>query len=146
MLNKLKNENYKGKFGELRINLKWETYDDLDLHVYDPDSNHINYGKKEAACQNSIGRLDLDANAGSGTTKTPQENIYWEKEPPEGTYKVEVVHYASREKKEVPFILSVITLKGESKIFYGKVDFDSNKTVEVTKFKYKKELGVSFVT
>ena len=92
-----KNTVLQGQRGKLRINLEWKTFDDLDLHVYDPDKNQIYYGSKQFSCQNSIGQLDVDANAGSQRTQNPQENIFWDKEAPEGTYSVEVNHYKKNE-------------------------------------------------
>ena len=36
-----------GGRGTLKINLKWNTTDDLDLHVFDPDGFEIYYSKKK---------------------------------------------------------------------------------------------------
>ena len=85
-----------GQTGQLRINLSWETIDDLDLHVIDPSGNEISYSNKQARCQGKTGRLDVDANAGTWTTTPPpQENIFWETAPP-GNYKVYVNLYTKR--------------------------------------------------
>ena len=67
-----------GGRGTLKINLKWNTTDDLDLHVFDPSGFEIYYGRKEHDCDGVKGQLDVDANASSPYTRTPQENIFWE--------------------------------------------------------------------
>lgn len=141
LLKSLKKEKFQGDFGELRINLKWETYDDLDLHVIDPSNNRISYSSKEAISQGSKGQLDIDANVGHDSLK-PQENIYWETNPPTGIYKVLVNHYSVKDNIEVPFILSIIPQKGKSKIIYAKVNHENLKNMLVAEFKYSKETGI----
>jgi cold shock CspA family protein len=140
-----KNTKLQGKRGKLRINLQWETYDDLDLHVYDPDNNHIFYSSKQATCQNLLGQLDVDANAGSGQTKTPQENIFWDSGVPEGNYKIEVNHYCYRELKECPFIVTIIPEFGQSRVFSGRVNGEKS-TVTVATFSYDKINGLKILT
>lgn len=141
LLESTKSTSLQGKRGKLRINLQWKTFDDLDLHVYDPANNHIYYQAKEATCQNSIGKLDVDANAGSGQTKTPQENIFWDNEAPEGNYKVEVNFFTKRELNECPFVATIIPELGEPKIYTSKVIGEKN-TVKVVEFSYHKNEGM----
>jgi uncharacterized protein YfaP (DUF2135 family) len=100
LLHSLKKEKLRGNFGELRINLRWNTRDDLDLHVVDPSRNHIYYSVKEAISKGSKGQLDVDANADSNTTLNPQENIFWQQDPPSGKYRVFVKHYCVKQDKE----------------------------------------------
>lgn len=140
-----KKTDLQGKRGKLRINLQWKSFDDLHLHVYDPDNNHIFYSSKQATCQNSLGQLDVDANAGSGQTKTPQENIYWDSEAPEGTYKVEVNHYAYRELSTCPFVLTIIPEFGEPKVYTGRV-VGEKSTVTVATFSYNKKEGLKILS
>ncbi len=140
-----KKTDLQGKRGKLRINLQWKSFDDLDLHVYDPADNHIFYNSKQATCQDSLGQLDVDANAGSGQTKTPQENIYWDSEAPEGTYKVEVNHYAYRELSTCPFVLTIIPEFGEPKVYTGRV-VGEKSTVTVATFSYNKKEGLKILS
>ena len=130
-----------GGRGELRINLAWKTLDDLDLHVYDPGGNHICYSAKQATCQNSLGVLDVDANAGTPTTHTPQENIFWKENPPEGTYRVQVNNYKANEKVVCPFVVTLIPEVGEPKVMAGKTTA-VNVAVEVVKFSYSAKDGI----
>lgn len=143
LLKTLKLEKLKGDFGELRINLKWKTFDDLDLHVLDPSKNHIYYSMKEAISKGSKGILDVDANAGFDRSLNPQENIFWETNPPNGTYRIIVVHYSENQNKEVPFILSIISQKGKSKIIYAKVHHDNLKSMLVAEIKYNRGQGIT---
>ena len=45
--------------GELRVSLSWSNYDDLDIHVIEPNKNHIYYGNKGQKQQSSA-MLDVD--------------------------------------------------------------------------------------
>lgn len=143
LLKSLKRGKFQGDFGELRINLKWDTYDDLDLHVYDPSNNHIYFSAKEASLNGSKGQLDVDANAGSDRRLDPQENIFWEINPPSGIYKIIVDHFSENQLKEVPFILSIISQKGKSKIIYSKVHYDTFKCMLVAEIKYVRGVGIT---
>lgn len=142
LLKSLKKEKFQGNFGELRINLKWETYDDLDLHIFDPSDNHIFYSTKEATSDGSKGQLDVDANAGFEKRLNPQENIFWETNPPSGKYKIIVDHFSVKQDMEVPFILSIISKIGKSKIIYSKVYYEGLKTMLVAEFHFVRGLGI----
>jgi uncharacterized protein YfaP (DUF2135 family) len=78
--------------GDVRITLVWDDTNDLDLHVTDPNGEEIFYQHTSSA---SGGRLDVDANAGCGsTTSSPRENIFWPTgQAPFGTYTVRVVFF-----------------------------------------------------
>lgn len=60
----------------LRISLAWYNTDDLDVHVVEPNNNHIHFGNKNQI-HPSTGKLDVDMNAGSNHSTTPVENITW---------------------------------------------------------------------
>lgn len=134
-----------GGRGSLKINLKWNTYDDLDLHVFDPDGFEIYYGKKQHQCQEVLGQLDIDANAGSSHTRTPQENIFWEdgKNAPVGHYRVSVVYFSKKDTfNSVPFTVTVYPGKGETKVFTGIV-YNAKDRREIIEFDYS-EKGISY--
>jgi hypothetical protein len=95
----------------LRISLSWFNYDDLDLHVHEPPSrgsaglrDHIYYGNKRGA---SGGTLDVDMNAGGGTTREAVENVVWMDKMSSGAYKVVINNYAKRESSDVGFVVEV---------------------------------------
>ena len=125
----------------MKINLKWNTYDDLDLHVFDPDGFEIYYGKKQHQCQEVLGQLDIDANAGSSHTRTPQENIFWEdgKNAPVGHYRVSVVYFSKKDTfNSVPFTVTVYPGKGETKVFTGIV-YNAKDRREIIEFDYSEK-------
>lgn len=125
-----------GGRGKLKINLKWSTIDDVDLHVYDPSNNHIYYGDKVKVCQGISGQLDVDANAGNPYTSTPQENIFWNDKAPLGHYKVNVNMFNKRSGiANVNFVVTVIPEIGESKIFTGVLVRDK-ETINLLEFDY----------
>lgn len=135
-----------GGRGSLKINLKWNTTDDLDLHVIDPSGFEIYYKNKEHICEGVLGKLDIDANAGSPFTMTPQENIFWEegRNAPIGRYKVQVVLFNRRGGvSQVPFTVTVYPDKGEAKTFTGKIG-DVKKPQHIVEFEYS-ENGISYL-
>ncbi len=79
---------------KLRMSLSWSNFDDLDIHCECPDG-HVYYGNK-------MGILDVDMNAGSGTTRTPVENLSW-RTPRDGKYRVWVHQFNLRESTNVGF-------------------------------------------
>lgn len=83
--------------GVLRASLSWGNYDDLDLHCVEPDGNIIWFRNKQS--YSSGGSLDVDMNAGGGTSRTPVENIIWtnQNRMKEGIYKVLVHNFSKRE-------------------------------------------------
>ena len=76
-----------GHVGPITITLKWESVDDLDLSLVEPNGNIIYYQRKDSP---SGGHLDIDMNAGVNTSYNPIENIYYGVEPPAGKYRVAV--------------------------------------------------------
>ncbi len=133
-----------GKAGRLRINLQWDTIDDLDLHVIDPDKNEICYRKKSAICQGRRGELDVDANAGAPFTSHPQENIVWEF-PPKGKYEVRVNLYAKRDIIErIPFEVKILPDKNQGRVYSGIVSL-TEKTITVATFDFSNEIGLENV-
>ena len=90
-----------GHVGPITITLKWETGDDLDLSLVEPNRNVIYYGRKDSP---SGGHLDIDMNAGGLQSNDPIENIYYESSPPSGRYRVNVNFFSRKSNlSEVPF-------------------------------------------
>lgn len=84
----------------MRVSLAWSNYDDLDLHVIEPDGNHIYFGNKS-------GKLDVDMNAGGGHTREPVENVRWIRSLRDGLYRVFVHQYSKRESVDVGFVVEL---------------------------------------
>lgn len=96
--------------GDVQITLRWNTIDDVDLHVIDPRRDEIYYSQKTSR---SGGILDVDANANANNTmRNPVENIYWPSgQAPMGKYIVDVVLYKKR--TSAPISYKVIVKYGE---------------------------------
>ena len=89
--------------GDLRCSLSWFNYDDLDLHMIEPDKTEIFFGRKISI--HTGGNLDVDMNAGSGKTRNAVENICYpnRRKMEEGTYTLYVNNYCKRESSDVGF-------------------------------------------
>lgn len=110
---------------KLRVSLAWFNYDDLDIHVIEPNGSHIYFRDKQ-------GKLDVDMNAGGGRTRKPVENVSWTPNGPgklkDGIYKVFVNQFAQRETTDVGCVIEVenegrITQLSYPKVLKGDVDF-----------------------
>lgn len=93
---------------ELRCSLAWFNYDDLDLHMIEPSGQEIYYPYK-GLVSGCGGVLDVDMNAGHGTTRTPVENIcYVDKgRMRPGKYQLFVHQFQLRESDNVGFEVEI---------------------------------------
>jgi hypothetical protein len=93
--------------GVLRASLAWSNYDDLDIHCRQPNGDTINFRNK--SFPNTTGVLDVDMNAGGGTSRSPVENIIWTNESrmSEGLYTVKIHNYAKRDMKDQGYTLQI---------------------------------------
>ena len=134
--------NLEGSNGLCRINLKWNTADDLDLHLVLPNGfldreYDIYYQHKRAEYYDGVCSLDHDAipnNAG----ENPQENIIWEKNLPDGRYKVYVKLYNKKsDLQSIPF--SITTFAGnyvKTEVFHFNNPIKGN-VIEITTLTFK---------
>ncbi len=80
--------------GDLQFSLMWNNYNDIDLHVIDPNGEEIFYRHSRSA---SGGWLDVDMNVyykAGRYSEQAVENIFWPfGGAPAGRYTVKVVHY-----------------------------------------------------
>ncbi len=62
--------------GILQVNLSWDKLNDVDLHVIEPNGEHIYYGHRNSV---NGGQLDIDSNAGCSINDPVinAENIYY---------------------------------------------------------------------
>lgn len=128
--------------GELRASLSWSNGDDLDIHVHEPNKNHIYFGSKVSA---TSGTLDVDMNAGGVHSRTPVENIIWtnKNKMQEGEYIVRVHNYNLRETKDVGFSVQ-IECNGESFDFDYHTSPRQSEYRNIVKFTYSKTDGIKF--
>lgn len=110
-----------GKIGKITVSLIWETNDDIDLAIIDPNGDWLSYSIKEN--QNISGVLDIDANAKSNEImEFPIENIYINKPIP-GRYRVCVNWYRNRtSQSEVPYYIQIKI--GDEFFDFNKVIYD----------------------
>lgn len=92
--------------GVLRASLSWHNYDDLDLHCIQPDGSEIYFCSKSST---SSGVLDVDMNAGHGSTRNAVENIIWTNEGKmkEGIYTIKIHNYCQRETNDQGYELEI---------------------------------------
>jgi hypothetical protein len=108
------------QFGDVRITLIWNNYNDLDLHCLEPGGEQISFSHKKSA---SGGELDVDKNV-IPTTESPVENIYWPRDgAPSGTYRVYVNHFkhhSGRAASRTPYKINLM-VDGEQQAFDGEI-------------------------
>jgi hypothetical protein len=131
--------------GELRISLDWFNYDDLDLHVIEPSGNRISFNNKRSHI--SGGFLDVDMNAGSGTSREAVENIIFadKRRMQDGEYQVIVNNYNLRETADVGFNIE-IECRGDVYTLGHNGAIRNNQYVDVATIHYSKELGITKLT
>jgi len=132
----LSTQKIQGNAGIFRVNLSWNTTDDLDLEI-ETEGGIINYENKIVEYKGIIGKLDIDENANENFVSNPQENITWE-ELPQGKHIVLVKFFNNRENREkVPFTI-FIENGDESRIYDSFVQFTgNNKTKKVVEFEFQ---------
>lgn len=131
--------------GELRVSLSWGNYDDLDLHIHEPQGGkHINFADKNSA---TSGSLDVDMNAGSGTSRQPVENIIWtdKSRMKEGLYSVDVHNFAKRETTGKGFIVQ-IEHNSETYEFEFANNPKDRENQRIVQFDYSKTKGLTFTS
>jgi len=126
--------------GDLRCSLSWFNHDDLDLHMMEPGGNEISFRRRYSAYTGGV--LDVDMNAGEGTTRTPVENICYPNRTSmkEGTYRLEVNNFYKRENKDFGFDMEIEFDGAIHHIHYENAVADK-ATITVAKIKYTHKGG-----
>lgn len=129
--------------GDLCCRLSWFNYDDLDLHLVEPDGWHIFFASKRS---NTGGCLDVDMNAGCGTTREPVENIYYDSRVNmrEGTYTLSVNQFTPREHDNAGFECEIDYLGTVYRFAYDR-PMRHRETAVVAKFKYTRSGGLEIL-
>lgn len=129
--------------GDLCCRLAWSNFDDLDFHMREPGNYEIYFANKRQASPNG-GMLDVDMNAGGGTTRTPVENIFYTNRSKmrEGVYELMVNQYSQRESVDVGFDVEFDWLGSVTRFSYAKA---VKGKISVAKFKYSKTGGIEVV-
>ena len=103
-----------GQTGEVTVSLGWDGLSDLDLAILCPNGSAIAFNN-QAACG---ARLDVDMNAGSRSSSTPIENVYWQSKPSNGVYRVYVTLFDRRSdrREAVPFRVELDVLGDQRQV------------------------------
>ncbi|AXQ68472.1 hypothetical protein HOT99_gp145 [Caulobacter phage CcrBL10] len=132
--------------GDLCCRLGWYNYDDLDFHMFEPGGGHINFRNKRSGATG--GQLDVDMNAGRGTTRAPVENIFYgdRRRMKEGVYELKVHQFDNRDQPRDPgFEVEIDYLGAVTKFSYAKA-LRLGEYVTIAKFKYTHAGGVEFIS
>lgn len=113
---------------KLRFSLAWYNYDDLDIHVREPDGTHIYFGNK-------CGKLDVDMNAYGPRSRQPVENVSFTR-PADGKYRVYVNQYNRRETTDFGFSVEIASASGTTQVSYPK-GINSGLNIDVGTFTVK---------
>lgn len=131
--------------GDLCCRLAWFNFDDLDFHMIEPHGYEIHFGNRHSASP-SGGRLDVDMNAGQGTTREAVENIFYasERTMKQGIYELVVHNFSLREKIDIGFEVE-IDWKGEVHRFVYDRLVNDGQSVLVARLKYSHEKGIEIL-
>lgn len=134
--------------GDVRASLAWHNSDDLDLHVFEPDGNHIYFSRGSRKSARTGGHLDIDMNGmDRHDDKNPVENITWadQSRMNPGVYKVVVHNFNKRSTANIGFTLQ-FAVKGKVYTFDHPKDLRNKEEVVVLSFKYSHDKGVEVVS
>ncbi|AEE49798.1 hypothetical protein [Haliscomenobacter hydrossis] len=130
----LSKQKIQGNSGSLRVNLSWNTTDDLDLHITTENGKKINFQNKVLEYNGSIGKLDVDANASNPIVSNPQENVNWDIIP-SGKHTISVDFFRGRELAGKTYFTVFIENGEDSRIYNSCVEpTGANRTQEVVEF------------
>ena len=111
---------------DVRVTLLWDNCNDMDVAVRDPNGFLVYYGARESP---EGGVLDIDENSSGCQNSEPVENIRWSNgTAPDGTYTVEVRHYAYHTERAAYEWSLQVQIKGERPVFYTG-SFGDNESV-----------------
>jgi len=130
--------------GVLRCSLSWYNYDDLDIHVKEPNGNHIYYGDPQSRF--TYGKLDVDMNAGGHRSREAVENIVWTNKTKmkEGRYRLFINQYQQRETKDFGFEVE-IDCQNKIHTFHYDKNMKNKENVEVAEFTYSHKDGIKLI-
>ena len=118
--------------GEITITLAWNTTDDLDLHLVEPDGTVVYFGNRTSP---NGAHLDIDKNAGGNDSSNPIENICYTQNPPPGTYKV-LVHFFRRRSTDAEIPYTIYVRNGTSEKYFRGVHTTQKDKHLVYEFSY----------
>ncbi len=129
--------------GDLRCSLSWFNYDDLDIHLIEPDGNRIYHGNKKSY---TGGKLDVDMNANGKDSRKAVENITHRDKNKmlEGRYHLVIEQYTPRESDDIGFDVE-IEYGGTIHSFSYDKPMANKSQVLVAVFDFNRKTGIKFV-
>jgi hypothetical protein len=133
--------------GVIRISLAWSNSDDLDLHVREPNGNHIYY-PNTGMIHSSSGMLDVDMNVGTGgsgnSSTNPVENVTYQNvdKIPQGTFEISVRNYTQRTHTNGGFTIEV-EYDGEMHTFSFPTSPRNGQMKNIVTFNWSKANGLT---
>lgn len=91
----------------VRVSLSWYNHDDLDLHATQSPAGIVYFAMKAGTGRCGGRILDVDANAGYGSTNTPVENLAFT-ENFDGDYRIKVNQYSRRSTGDLGFAMQIV--------------------------------------
>lgn len=130
--------------GDLCCRLAWFNFDDLDLHMVEPNGYEIYYGRKGPSPRG--GCLDVDMNAGGPQTREPVENIFYRSKDhmQEGIYILRVHNFCRRESIDVGFEVEIDIMGTVHRFAYSQA-VAYGQTILVADINYTKGAGFEIV-
>lgn len=132
--------------GDVCVRLGWFNFDDLDLHIDEPDGGHVYFGTRGRASPCG-GTLDVDMNAGVVHSREAVENIVYgnHRHMKEGIYTVRVHSWSKRETKDVGFEVE-IDLLGEVFHFSHPTAVQHGENTQVAQIEYSRAEGLKIIS
>jgi uncharacterized protein YfaP (DUF2135 family) len=125
-----------GCVGEITATLSWNSLDDIDLHLIEPDGTRIFFGNPRSR---NGGELDVDMNAEGRTDQDhPIENICYQGTPPLGKYKI-LVHFFNKKTSNVEIPYTLYVKVGNQIKNFKSVHTREKEMHQVYEFKYPSE-------
>ena len=130
--------------GDFRASLAWYNYDDLDLHLMQPNGFNIHFRAKTDP--RTGGNLDVDMNAGSGSTRNAVENITFPQRERmvEGEYILLVNQFWQRETIDSGFEIEM-EFDGTVYSFSYPTAIRTSSNVIVCRFNYTHKNGLTII-
>ena len=118
--------------GPITVTLAWNTSDDLDLHLIEPNGNEVYFGRKTSV---NGAELDIDMNAGGTYSLNAIENICYRIPPTDGNYKI-IIDFFRRNSSETEIPYTIYLRNGSTeKYFRGVHSFEKEKHL-INEFRY----------
>jgi hypothetical protein len=94
--------------GAANVVLKWDTTDDLDVHVVCPTGEHIYYAKQNVCGANLMSDVNVRGESAPTPTDHPIEDVRFSDASPNGEYKVYVDRFSGAESGQTAYTVTLL--------------------------------------